>query len=308
MNEPVHAESAVADEPAAPLPPSAGAILRQAREAAGLHIAVLAVSLKVPVGKLEALEADRLDQLPDAMFARALAATVCRQLKIDPAPVLQQLPQMTPRLTPDHGGINAPFRTLDEKSRTGMSTELSRPAVLAVLAILLGALVLILLPSFSRHAGGDAAPVASLSAPASTAKVATEEVTHPPVPSAAAALPPSTPSANAALAAEVPASAAVPAPASVAAALTTAPMQADAASDAVLVFSAKAPSWVQVTDAKGNAVLRKTLATAEVARVSGALPLSVVVGRADATSVQVRGQPFDLASSTKNNVARFEVK
>jgi cytoskeleton protein RodZ len=150
--------------------------------------------------------------------------------------------------------------------------------------------------------------VASLSAPASTAKVATEEVTHPPVPSAAAALPPSTPSANAALAAEVPASAAVPAPASVAAALTTAPMQADAASDAVLVFSAKAPSWVQVTDAKGNAVLRKTLATAEVARVSGALPLSVVVGRADATSVQVRGQPFDLASSTKNNVARFEVK
>src|SRR6185312_1196565 len=244
MNEPVHAESAVADEPAAPLPPSAGAILRQAREAAGLHIAVLAVSLKVPVGKLEALEADRLDQLPDAMFARALAATVCRQLKIDPAPVLQQLPQMTPRLTPDHGGINAPFRTLDEKSRTGMSTELSRPAVLAVLAILLGALVLILLPSFSRHAGGDAAPVASLSAPASTAKAATEEVTHPPVPSAAAALPPSTPSANAALAAEVPASAAVPAPASVAAALTTAPMQADAASDAVLVFSAKAPSWV----------------------------------------------------------------
>ena len=36
---------------------TAGALLRQAREAAGLHIAALAVSLKVPVKKIEALEA-----------------------------------------------------------------------------------------------------------------------------------------------------------------------------------------------------------------------------------------------------------
>lgn len=285
---------------------SAGAMLRQAREAAGLHVAVLAVSLKVPVGKLEALEADRLDQLPDAMFARALAATVCRQLKIDPAPVLQRLPQVTPRLAPDHGGINAPFRTLDEKSRVGMSTELSRPVVLAVLAILLGALVLILMPSFSRHAGVEPPEVAALPAPASPAKAATDQAEHAPAPPAAAVAP-STLSTNTALAAEVPASEAAPAPAPAAASSSAeAPTPTDAA--AIIVFSATAPSWVQVTDAKGNAVLRKTLAPAEVARVSGALPLSVVVGRADATSVQVRGKPFDLASSTKSNVARFEVK
>ena len=68
------------DETAVQAPLSAGTILCQAREAAGLHIAVLAVSLKVPVAKLEALETDRLDELPDAVFARALAASVCRQL------------------------------------------------------------------------------------------------------------------------------------------------------------------------------------------------------------------------------------
>ena len=45
--------------------PCAGALLRQAREASGLHIAALAVLLKVPVKKLEALESDRLDLLPD---------------------------------------------------------------------------------------------------------------------------------------------------------------------------------------------------------------------------------------------------
>ena len=66
----------------------------RAREAAGLHIGALAVSLKVPVKKLEALESDDLEQLPDAVFARALAATVCRTLKVDPEPILRLLPQL----------------------------------------------------------------------------------------------------------------------------------------------------------------------------------------------------------------------
>ena len=53
---------------ASPLAMSAGSLLRQAREAAGLSIATLAVLLKVPVKKLEALEADHFDLLPDAVF------------------------------------------------------------------------------------------------------------------------------------------------------------------------------------------------------------------------------------------------
>jgi len=36
---------------------TAGMMLRKAREASGLHVAALAVSMKVPVKKLEALEA-----------------------------------------------------------------------------------------------------------------------------------------------------------------------------------------------------------------------------------------------------------
>ena len=67
---------------------SAGALLRQARQAQGLHIAALAAAIKVTPRKLELLEADRYDELPDATFVRALAQTVCRSLKIDAAPVL----------------------------------------------------------------------------------------------------------------------------------------------------------------------------------------------------------------------------
>src|SRR3954467_4745083 len=87
---------------AAPDGVTAGAMLRRAREAAGLHIAALAVALKVPVRKLEALEENRLDQLPDAGFMRALASSVCRALKIDSQPVLDRLPQTAaPRLVQD---------------------------------------------------------------------------------------------------------------------------------------------------------------------------------------------------------------
>ncbi|UUZ70595.1 DUF4115 domain-containing protein [Polaromonas sp. P2-4] len=76
----------------------------------------------------------------------------------------------------------------------------------------------------------------------------------------------------------------------------------------IVTFSTKGESWVEVTDAKGTVVLRRTLAAGEVTGASGALPLTAVVGRADATQVQVRGQALDLTRLTRDNVARFEVK
>ena len=69
-------------------------MLRAAREKRGLHIAALAASIKVSPRKLEALETDRYDELPDLTFTRALAQTVCRALKIDAEPVLAKLPHV----------------------------------------------------------------------------------------------------------------------------------------------------------------------------------------------------------------------
>src|SRR3954469_25192991 len=71
---------------------TAGDMLREAREAHGLHIEMLAAALKVPTQKLLALEADDIASLPDPVFARALASSVCRALHIDPSPVLAKLP------------------------------------------------------------------------------------------------------------------------------------------------------------------------------------------------------------------------
>ena len=89
---------------------TAGAWLRNARQQRGLHIAALAVMLKVPQAKLEALEADRFDELPDATFARALATAMCRALKVDSAPVLAMLPRTRDREFDVRPGLNQPFR------------------------------------------------------------------------------------------------------------------------------------------------------------------------------------------------------
>jgi cytoskeleton protein RodZ len=129
---------------------SAGALLRQYREAQGFKLDVLAQALRVSSAKLEALEADRLDELPDAMFARALTLAVCRQLKLDAAPVLALLPsQDVSRLAPkNERGLDFP---LDRPSFLPQSnflavTHLFTPMRWAALAVLALALVIGLWP------------------------------------------------------------------------------------------------------------------------------------------------------------------
>lgn len=73
-----------------------GGMMRQAREARGLHITLLATTLRVPPERLKALESENWSQLPDLVFARALAMSVCRQLKIDPMPILAAMPDPDP--------------------------------------------------------------------------------------------------------------------------------------------------------------------------------------------------------------------
>ena len=299
--------SAVAQPAQPPEPVTAGTLLRRARDAAGLHVAALAVSLKVPVRKLEALENDRYELLPDAVFVRALASSVCRTLKIDPQPVLDRLPQTAPpRLTRDSDGLNAPFRAPRDGSTPGWLEQLSKPVILLVFGLLLGALVLILLPRMQQEEG--AAPEARIEEtrsplPDTAGSPAPERVATPaPIASPAPPLTPaSLPVAGAAasvsapVVVSVPRTAAEPAP-------TTVP------AGGIVSFRTRASSWVEVTDAKGVVVLRKLMAAGESGAASGALPLQVTVGRADATEMQVRGKPFDLRPVSKDNVARFEVK
>ena len=76
----------------------------------------------------------------------------------------------------------------------------------------------------------------------------------------------------------------------------------------ILVFRAKEPTWVEVSDARKVVLIRRTLANGETVGFSGELPLSVVVGKVDGVAVEVRGQPLTMEPLAGTNVARFEVK
>lgn len=310
-------------EPAAPA--SAGQQLRRAREAAGLHVAALAGALKVPVHKLEALEADNYAAFPDTVFMRALASSICRSLGLDAQPVLDQLPRNAPQgFNPQRTHLNAPIKERAGKSGGGMTASnsgVSSKAIAAVAVLLIGAAAVYFLPSgmLDRGGEGENAP-ASVSQPGDAPAVQTPAAGMPAagtpaaidtpaaaLPSGPAGLPPAAPAAAPA----APAAAEMPAPA--AASLPAAPEAAAAAplppGQESLVFNASAPSWVQVKDARGAVVLSKNLGAGESAQVAAQLPVQVVVGRVAATTLQVRGQPFDLAAVAQGkDVARFEVK
>jgi cytoskeleton protein RodZ len=333
---------AFAGQPAANDTLTAGALLRRARETAGLHVAALAVSLKVPVRKLEALEEDRWDDLPDAVFVRALASSVCRTLKIDPQSVLDRLPQSAaPRLIRSDEGINTTFRAPSDGAAPRWVDQLSRPVFLIVFALLLGALLLVLLPSIQQDT--SVASVIStrlaISAPESITPAAIAvEPANSAVSSAQPVMPAAAASSTDAKAPVVPSAAPAPAPMPsvpaasgvaaappgtgpvVSAAARSSPSPAVAAEPAsatgpssapasgIVVFRTRSPSWVEVTDAKGVVAVRRLMSAGEAAGASGALPLQVTIGRVDATEVQVRGKPFDLRAVSRDNVARFEVQ
>lgn len=275
--------------------PSAGAMLRAARERRGMHIAALAAAIKVPQRKLEALEADRYDELPDMTFTRALAQSVCRTLKVDVQPVLDRLPQTTvasPKLEHVGAGLNAPFRERPGRAEPTDWGWLRKPVVWGTLLVLAAAVALAFLPE--RWLGGvlpARTPVAAAPVPA-----VSETVTLP-----APAVAPATPAASAAVepppaAASVPASAVVPTS-------TAAP----AAPPSMLAFSAGAESWIEVQDARGQMLLSRSLAAGESVAVDGTLPLRVTIGNATATQLRFRGNPVDLARHTRDNVARLQL-
>lgn len=324
MNETVAQESVAEDGENSRL--TAGALLREARTASGVHIAALAVALKVPVGKLEALESDDFSTLPDIVFVRALASSVCRSLKLDPQPVLALLPQgESPRLSDSNVGLNAPVKVFTGKSSSAaFGVPGPKPVAWAVGVLLIGAALMVLLPRgrgvdwsawFGATQTGSpvqgAAVPAPVTLPASVAGASTPEVR--PVASDASPMPPAVSAAPAVPVALATESQKVAPAAATDTGVPLAPASAAGPGDeqapaGLLSFRARSESWIQVREATGGVVLQRKLASNETVSVSGALPLAVVVGRADATEVFVRGKPYELAGVSRENVARFEVK
>ena len=301
---------------------SAGALLRQARQAQGVALGDLAATLKVPVEKLQALEDEDWQRLPDVVFLRALAQTICRTLHLEAAPVLALLPQQKVTALAPQGGLNAPMRERGVPSILATNTKHSPWPWVVLLLIVLGGGgylgvqwmapewvrgVSTTVPAPSDPAGdsplfspavpeeGDGGGMGNMGDVAQAGEVPSVQV--------AALMQPDLPEEEGAqpgFAAPATAPAAEPAAAPAA--------QAAASVSPVLRITAKGATWVQVLDAQQRLLIEKILQDGEVFSTSAPKPLTVAVGKADLATVEVNGAPFDVQAVARSNVARFEVK
>lgn len=304
-------------------PTTAGTKLKALREAAGMHIGLLSATLKVPQARLEALEADRLHELPDATFARALAKAVCRVLKVDPADVLDLLPASSePGLERVSKGLNQPFKAQALGGEGVSLAVLRKPVVLAPLGLLLAAAAVYLMPAelasrWRTSAGPAASEPAFEPQPATTADAASA-IAQPAsviVPATGA----SAPLEAASVAQPVQAVITTPVsvqPATAPAAQAVEPPRAASAAPAPgpavagmapLALRASAESWVEVVDARGQVQYSRLMRAGEVADLQVQTPVKVRVGNVSGTSLSLRGEPVDLLSRSRDNVARLEL-
>jgi cytoskeleton protein RodZ len=280
---------------------TAGTLLRQARTAHGLHIAALAVTVKVPQRKLEALESDRFDELPDAAFARALAKKVCHVLKIDAEPILALMPQPpAPRLEHASRGLDQPFRADGvAEPPTDVVSWLQQPVVWGPALILLAALSLLLVPPGFWRGASSVVPEETVLAP--PAIVPAPEAQQPPASAPAVAAVEAAGSAGSEAAVTPPAVQTV----------HSAPAEGTPAAEVVtglLVVRTSAESWIEVVDASRQALLSRTVQPGETVGLDGTPPFRVRVGNVAGTQLLFRGEAVDLDAAARNNVARLELK
>jgi cytoskeleton protein RodZ len=320
----------------------AGEMLRLAREAQGLSLEALAMILKVSSSKLLALEDGRLDQLPDPSYARALAQTVCRALKIDAAPVLAALPAARPSsLGGDKPPLNQPFKEarlaphMFERHGGLDLTALLSLKWFAPLSLLMAATVVYLLPDsvampdwLARTVSTvatDAAPAASSGASgadapemavgvalgeASLAQAASEPLFSASGASGASGalgVPDATVGAPSVPAVPLP-NTASPVPASATPTASGPVMLPDDAPTGAFVLRANEDAWMEVVDGAGIKRLSRLVKSGEALSIGGVAPWRVRIGNATGVHVTLRGQPVDLSAYVRNNVARFELK
>lgn len=282
---------------------TAGQMLKKARTDAGLHIAALAVSLKVPVKRIEALESGQMNVLTDVVFFRALTSSICQALKIDAVPILDKLPKAAlPRLNRNDVAINTPIVTSGASKSTVLSDIVSSPWLMGVALLCVAAAGVYFWPKTSSLAMSEAVTATKNTSLPDTMPLKEASIS---IDSANSALV-APPTSAVAVSVDSPVTSTLAIPAADIS-LTNSVVNPSLPADNIVIFKASAETWVEVKNATGNTVFKKLLIAGEAAGANGALPLTVIVGRADVTQVEIRGKPLDLTAIAKSNVARFEV-
>jgi len=316
--------------PAEPVPDtgSAGAMLRAAREAAGLSIDALSQQLKLSPRQVKALEDGDYASLPGRTFVRGFVRNYARAVNIDAEAVLAAIPGAVEAPALDRSTIGHAHRPIGElptssRARSGSWARWLIPLVL-VAAIGAAALYEYLRPGDlqrgfeTRTLPVRPAPPDPVAPPAGTPSgtplpnpIVSGTMSEPP--RADGVLPTPAPVVETAPAGAA-SPLAPPGPAGGGAIVTppvtapaAAPTPPPAAGEATLVITYRASSWTEVRDRDGKVVLQVTGTPGTSQTVTGKPPFDLTLGNAGENSVTWRGAPFDLAPHLRQNVARVRL-
>ena len=228
---------------------SLGTHLRALREAKGGSLEDMARSTRVGIRHLEALEDERLTDLPSPVFVRGFIRAYCGFLRENPEPALNRYEELA--------GTRAAEQAASVPPRPRTSWAGSSLVIGLVLLLILG-VGLVLVNLSVKKSGGNSLPTAKTEA----AKPATP--TPPPAPAPSSAVTPAPPPSAPATAAAPTAPAAPPAagepvrpatpPSTAAAAAPAAPRtsSASAGGEQRLVIRAVEPTWIRVQTDEGR--------------------------------------------------------
>ena len=311
------AEDSLQQEPAAQ-EPGFGALLREAREAAGYSLDEISNRTKISTGQLEALESETVRLLPEAVYVRAFIRDICRAIGADPAPIIAAYAARY--------GKPEPARSLFSVRQSDVPRRQMKKAVefhpssrRRGLWVFIAFAVIVALAAMG-WAGWGRGLVAKLSGESLEAVQVTQPensaaalvrprspsnampVTAAASESAKVILPPVAPAPSPEAAKPEAAKPAAPAPEAVP------PEAAPSAEEGTVQIRAVGSSWVKLTDASGKVLMQGEFKGGNERSFTGKLPIRVVLGNSPVCAVTLNGKPVDLTAYSSGRVARFTLQ
>lgn len=268
----------------------AGGVLRAAREERGLTPTDVAQQLKFAPRQIEALEAERFEELPGGTIVRGMVRSYARLLKLDPEPLLADIGGRL--AAPDAADLAARYQ---QPVPFHDSARRSTLTYLALSVVVLGVGGVVALQWYHE-------PLRIASVAKTTDTTPQEAPMSGPVAAEPKAAEP-----KAADPAALAAHAADPAPAKAARAEEASSRPASGAVHRLVIYCQE-ESWIEVKDANERVLVSSLNAKGSERVVEARGPLSVVIGNAEHVKVVHNERRLDLVPHTRLAIARFTLE
>ncbi len=272
-----------------------GRRLAEIRQANNITVSAVAAELRLEIKMVQQIEAEDLEQLPNAPFVKGYLRHYARMLDVDAAPILDAYSQVCGADAPGLTKVNRLHESTSKDAAPRSTTWIIVAVVVISVVVWWWTQLLSFKKTTEEVAIAEQARNASAILPESdgsnTNGAGGFELTLP--------QPQSSPQESAA-----PAQQAEPV-ATVAPAVTASATPLPTATQATIVLKFSQESWVDITDATG-ARLFVDLAKADSSRtVTGQPPFKVLLGNSAAVTIEYNGSSYDQRAHNSMGIARF---